>query len=576
MDLLFEYIKKYKLSFLISFVLVIVMVAAQLKQPEVIAQIIGSIVEGDIDDIIRLGMILIAVAVIGFVMGLINTIIAARIAQKTGSDLRRRVFDKVQSFSYSNIEKFQASNLVVRLVNDTQQAQNLVMIILQTLIRIPVLFIGSFVLAMTVLPQLWWIVVIVLVSVTGSVLLALGMMGPKFGRMQAMIENINAVTKENFLGMRVVKSFVQENNEIDKFNEKSDALTKEILGVGYIFSMLMPFFFLIMDVSVALIVFMAGILAESDPSVLQSTISFVSYVTMIMMSLMIGGMMVSFSSRAFVSIKRIKEVLDTEVDMTYVDESEGIEKGSIEFRNVSFNYHDVEESTLSNVSFTIEHGQTLGVVGATGSGKSTLGQLIARIFDPSEGSILIDGKDLKDISKDHLRSEVSLVLQRPVLFSGSIADNIRQGKKDASLEEMKEAAAIAQALHFIEDEPQGFDSEVYQRGANFSGGQKQRISIARGLVNKPAVLILDDSTSALDAKSEKLVKDALMKEMVNTTKVIVSQKISSIVDADKILVLDQGVLVQEGTHHELLKSSEVYREIYETQKAVVDINDFEK
>lgn len=576
MDLLFEYIKKYKLSFLISFVLVIVMVAAQLKQPEVIAQIIGSIVEGDIDDIIRLGMILIAVAVIGFVMGLINTIIAARIAQKTGSDLRRRVFDKVQSFSYSNIEKFQASNLVVRLVNDTQQAQNLVMIILQTLIRIPVLFIGSFVLAMTVLPQLWWIVVIVLVSVTGSVLLALGMMGPKFGRMQAMIENINAVTKENFLGMRVVKSFVQENNEIDKFNEKSDALTKEILGVGYIFSMLMPFFFLIMDVSVALIVFMAGILAESDASVLQSTISFVSYVTMIMMSLMIGGMMVSFSSRAFVSIKRIKEVLDTEVDMTYVDESEGIEKGSIEFRNVSFNYHDVEESTLSNVSFTIEHGQTLGVVGATGSGKSTLGQLIARIFDPSEGSILIDGKDLKDISKDHLRSEVSLVLQRPVLFSGSIADNIRQGKKDASLEEMKEAAAIAQALHFIEDEPQGFDSEVYQRGANFSGGQKQRISIARGLVNKPAVLILDDSTSALDAKSEKLVKDALMKEMVNTTKVIVSQKISSIVDADKILVLDQGVLVQEGTHHELLKSSEVYREIYETQKAVVDINDFEK
>ena len=226
MDLLFEYIKKYKISFLISFVLVIVMVAAQLKQPDVIAQIIGSIVEGDIDDIIRLGMILIAVAVIGFVMGLINTIIAARIAQKTGSDLRRRVFDKVQSFSYSNIEKFQASNLVVRLVNDTQQAQNLVMIILQTLIRIPVLFIGSFVLAMTVLPQLWWIVVIVLVSVTGSVLLALGMMGPKFGRMQAMIENINAVTKENFLGMRVVKSFVQENNEIDKFNEKSDALTK--------------------------------------------------------------------------------------------------------------------------------------------------------------------------------------------------------------------------------------------------------------------------------------------------------------------------------------------------------------
>lgn len=576
MSLLFEYIKKYKVSFLLSFVFISIAVIAQLKQPQIIAEIIGSIVEGDIDLITQQGILLIVIAGVGFVGGFVNTIIAAKIAQKTGSDLRRRVFDKVQTFSYSNIEKFQASNLVVRLVNDTQQAQTLIMIILQSLLRIPIMFVGSFILAMTVLPQLWWIVVLVMVLVIVSVGVAFSIMGPKFGRMQRLIEKINAIAKENFMGMRVVKSFVQEDAEITKFNEESDLLTKEIIGVGYVFSFLMPAFFLIMDGGVALIVLMAGFLAESDPSVIQSTIAFISYVVMIMMSLMIGGMMVSFSSRAFVSMARIKEVLDTEVDMHFVEDSKPITSGNIEFKDVSFIYHDVEETTLRNVSFTIEHGQTLGVVGATGSGKSTLGQLIARIFDPSSGSVLIDGIDLKEISQSSLRSEVSLVLQKPILFSGTIAENIRQGKKDATHEELRSAAAIAQALEFIENEPQGFESEVYQRGANFSGGQKQRISIARGLVNKPAVLILDDSTSALDAKSEKLVKEGLKAEMTNTTKVIVSQKISSIVHADKILVLHEGVLVDQGTHKELLERSDVYKEIYDTQKGKVTISDYEE
>lgn len=576
MSLLFEYIKKYKVSFLLSFVFISIAVIAQLKQPQIIAEIIGSIVEGDIDLITQQGILLIVIAGVGFVGGFVNTIIAAKIAQKTGSDLRRRVFDKVQTFSYSNIEKFQASNLVVRLVNDTQQAQTLIMIILQSLLRIPIMFVGSFILAMTVLPQLWWIVVLVMVLVIVSVGVAFSIMGPKFGRMQRLIEKINAIAKENFMGMRVVKSFVQEDAEITKFNEESDLLTKEIIGVGYVFSFLMPAFFLIMDGGVALIVLMAGFLAESDPSVIQSTIAFISYVVMIMMSLMIGGMMVSFSSRAFVSMARIKEVLDTEVDMHFVEDSKPITSGNIEFKDVSFIYHDVEETTLRNVSFTIEHGQTLGVVGATGSGKSTLGQLIARIFDPSSGSVLIDGIDLKEISQSSLRSEVSLVLQKPILFSGTIAENIRQGKKDATHEELRSSAAIAQALEFIENEPQGFESEVYQRGANFSGGQKQRISIARGLVNKPAVLILDDSTSALDAKSEKLVKEGLKAEMTNTTKVIVSQKISSIVHADKILVLHEGVLVDQGTHKELLERSDVYKEIYDTQKGKVTISDYEE
>ncbi len=285
-----------------------------------------------------------------------------------------------------------------------------------------------------------------------------------------------------------------------------------------------------------------------------------------MFALMMGGMMVSFSSRAFVSVGRIKEVLDTETDMTFKHDNLELTSGGIIFENVSYQYDDLEAPTLDKVSFEIDHGKTLGVVGASGSGKSTLAQMIARIYDPSEGTIYIDHQDLKDVPKEMLQKDISLVLQRPIIFSGTIADTLRQGKKDASDDEMVKASKIAQAYEFITDEVDQFDAIVYQRGSNFSGGQKQRLSIARGLINEPKILILDDSTSALDAQSEKRVQDALRTEMPNTTKVIVSQKISSIVHADLILVMDEGRLVQQGTHQELLETSLVYREIYETQK----------
>lgn len=565
MSLLLEYIKKYKGSFLLSFTLIGISVASQLIQPNIMSKVINAIVTQDTSMITTYGIIMISLAVLGFVVGIANTAIAAKVSQKVGYDLRERVFNKVQDFSFTNVETFSASNLVIRTVNDAQQAQSLVMIMLQQLSRIPILFTGSFILAIIKVPQLWWVPLLALILVMFVMMVSFGMMGPKFGRIQRGVERINNIAKENFSGMRVVKSFVQEETEIEKFSQGSLDLTKDTIYVGIVFSFLMPTFYLIMDSLIATVVYIMGDMAQVDPAVIGNAVSFISYLVMIMMSLLIGGMMLSFASRAFVSVSRIKEVLDTVNDMEYVGASSEVEDGTIRFENVSYTYAQDDEESISDVSFSVEHGQTLGIIGATGSGKSTLAQLIARIYDPNQGVIEIGGMDIKKYEDSKFRSGVSLVLQRPILFSGTIADNIRQGKKDASEDELIRAAKISQAYEFIAKLEKGFNSEVYQRGTNFSGGQKQRISIARGVVSNPKVLILDDSTSALDAKSERKVQDALREDLNDTTKVIVSQKISSIIHADKILVLDKGKLVGEGTHEALINSSEIYREIYATQ-----------
>lgn len=565
MSLLFEYVKKYKGSFILSFTLISISVASQLIQPNIMSNIINAIVSQDTSMISTYGILMIGLAVLGFVVGIANTAIAAKVSQKVGYDLRERVFNKVQGFSFSNVESYSASNLVIRTVNDAQQAQSLIMIMLQQLSRIPILFTGSFVLAIIKVPQLWWVPIMVLVLVLIVMMGSFGMMGPKFGRIQRGVEKINNIAKENFSGMRVVKSFVQEESETNKFTEGSLGLTQDTIFVGIVFSFLMPTFYLIMDGTIAFVVYIMGDMAKMDPAIIGNAVSFISYLVMIMMSLLIGGMMMSFASRAFVSVGRIKEVLDTVNDMEYVSDSRDVQSGSIKFSNVSYTYASDEEESVTDVSFEIEHGKTLGVIGATGSGKSTLAQLIARIYDPSSGEILIDELNIKSYEDSKFRSNVAIVLQRPVLFSGTIADNIRQGKQNASEDELIRAAKISQSYEFISKLEKGFNSEVYQRGTNFSGGQKQRISIARGVVSNPKVLILDDSTSALDAKSERKVQEALMEDMNDTTKVIVSQKISSIIHADTILVLDKGRLVAQGTHSELINSSEVYREIYATQ-----------
>ena len=564
--MLIQKIKTYKWQALASLLMTGLMVASSLLQPHYLQEVLDALLAGKYEAIYSIGAWLIGVALVGLVAGGLNVVLAAYIAQGVSSDLREDAFRKIQTFSYANIEQFNAGNLVVRMTNDINQIQNVVMMTFQILFRLPLLFIGSFILAVQTLPSLWWVIVLMVILIFGLTAVMMGMMGPRFAKFQTLLERINAIAKENLRGVRVVKSFVQEKEQFAKFTEVSDELLGQNLYIGYAFSVVEPFMMLVGYGAVFLSIWLVAGMVQSDPSVVGSIASFVNYLSQIIFTIVMVGFLGNSVSRAMISMRRIREILDAEPAMTFKDVPDEELVGSLSFENVTFTYPMDKEPMLKDVSFTIEPGQMVGVVGATGAGKSTLAQLIPRLFDPQEGSIKIGGKDTREVSEGTLRKTVSIVLQRAILFSGTIADNLRQGKGDATLFEMERAANIAQASEFIHRMEKTFESPVEERGTNFSGGQKQRMSIARGIVSNPRILIFDDSTSALDAKSERLVQEALNKDLKGTTTIIIAQKISSVVHADKILVLDQGRLIGQGTHADLVANNAVYREIYETQK----------
>ena len=564
--MLFQKIKAYKWQALASLIMTGLMVTSSLLQPRYLQEVLEALLTGDHEAIYTIGFWLILVALIGLVAGGINVVLAAYIAQGVSSDLREDAFRKIQTFSYANIEKFNAGNLVVRMTNDINQIQNVVMMTFQILFRLPILFIGSFILAVVTLPSLWWVLVLMVVLIVAMTGLMMGMMGPRFAKFQTLLERINAIAKENLRGVRVVKSFVREKDQFAKFTQVSDELLGENLYIGYAFSIVQPVMMMISYGAVFLSIWLVAGMAESDPSVVGSIASFVNYLSQIIFTIVMVGFLGNSVTRAMISLRRIREILDTEAAMTFNDVEDEELEGSLSFENVTFTYPNDEEPILKDVSFDIAAGEMVGVVGATGAGKSTLAQLIPRLFDPQQGSIKIGGKDIRTVSEGTLRKTVSIVLQRAILFSGTIADNLRQGKGDATVSEMERAARIAQASEFISRMDLAFESPVEERGTNFSGGQKQRMSIARGIVSNPRILIFDDSTSALDAKSERLVQEALNKDLKGTTTIIIAQKISSVVHADKILVLDQGRLIGQGKHADLVATNPVYREIYETQK----------
>ena len=564
--MLIQKIKTYKWQALASFLMTGLMVVSSLLQPRYLQEVLDALLAGKYEAIYSIGAWLIGVALVGLVAGGLNVVLAAYIAQGVSSDLREDAFRKIQTFSYANIEQFNAGNLVVRMTNDINQIQNVVMMTFQILFRLPLLFIGSFILAVQTLPSLWWVIVLMVVLIFGLTAVMMGMMGPRFAKFQTLLERINAIAKENLRGVRVVKSFVQEKEQFAKFTEVSDELLGQNLYIGYAFSVVEPFMMLVGYGAVFLSIWLVAGMVQSDPSVVGSIASFVNYLSQIIFTIVMVGFLGNSVSRAMISMRRIREILDAEPAMTFKDVPDEELVGSLSFENVTFTYPMDKEPMLKDVSFTIEPGQMVGVVGATGAGKSTLAQLIPRLFDPQEGAIKIGGKDIREVSEGTLRKTVSIVLQRAILFSGTIADNLRQGKGDATLFEMERAANIAQASEFIHRMEKTFESPVEERGTNFSGGQKQRMSIARGIVSNPRILIFDDSTSALDAKSERLVQEALNKDLKGITTIIIAQKISSVVHADKILVLDQGRLIGQGTHADLVANNAVYREIYETQK----------
>ena len=566
----FKSLLRYKWYALSSLLMTSLMIASSLLLPWFLKHILDALQEQNSQTIYSMGGWLIGIGFVGLVAGGINVTLAAYIAQAVSSDLREETFRKIQTFSYANIEEFNAGNLVVRMTNDINQIQNVTMMLFQILLRLPILFIGSVILAIVTMPSLWWIIFLLIVLIAGLTAVMMGMMGPRFKKFQTLLDKINAIAKENLRGVRVVKSFVREEDQFHKFSQVSDELLSENLYIGYAFSIIEPLMMLVGYSSVYLAIWTLSGMIQAEPGLVSSIASFIGYLSQIIFTIIMVGFLGNGVTRGIISIRRIKEVLATEPAMTFPDSPDEELEGSLSFEHVTFSYPNDDEPMLKDISFEVEPGQMIGVVGATGAGKSTLAQLIPRLFDPQEGSVKIGGRDLRKLSQGTLRKNVSIVLQRAILFSGTIADNLRQGKLNASLPEMERAARIAQASEFISRMEESFDSAVEERGSNFSGGQKQRMSIARGVVNNPNILILDDSTSALDAKSEKLVQEALNKELQGTTTIIIAQKISSVVHADKILVLDQGRLIGQGTHTELVATNDVYREIYETQKGKED------
>ncbi|WP_080561992.1 multidrug efflux ABC transporter LmrCD subunit C [Lactococcus cremoris] len=572
---------KHKWVALFSIFSTFVYAGVQLYQPQIMKRIMTVMSSTTYsrhemaDKVSGYGVELLIVAGIGILFAIFSTLSAARIAQEIGADVREATYKKINTFSYENVEKFNAGNLVVRMTNDVTQVQNLMMMVFQILMRIPVLLIGAVILSITTLPKLWWITVLLIVLILVVTAVLMGRMGPHFMAFQKLMDRINAIAKQNLRGARVVKSFVQEKNQIKEFDETSDELYDHNWAVGKLFSAMIPLFTVIAQGVIWLAIYFVSTFVTDSPTVAQDSIggiaTFMTYMGMIMFAIIMGGMISMFASRGMVSIGRINEVLKTDPAMKFDENAKDEElSGSVKFDHVSFSYPNDEEPTLKDISFEVEAGQMVGIVGATGAGKSTLAQLIPRLFDPTEGTVSVGGKDLKTVSRGTLKRNISIVLQKAILFSGTIAGNIKQGKSDATDEEMTRAAQIAQAAEFITTKDGQYESEVEERGNNFSGGQKQRLSITRGVVKNPNVLILDDSTSALDAKSEKLVQEALNKELKETTTIIIAQKISSVVHADNILVLDQGKLVGQGTHQELVAENKIYQEIYDTQKAQED------
>ena len=568
MQILKPHFKNYRKEIIFAIITILVSAFATLWQPRLLENIQKAILADNHDTVLRDGIGLVVLGLLAIIAGIFNVYYAAKIAQGITSDLREETYAKIQSFSFGNIEKFSSGSLVVRLINDMNQVMNMMMILFMQLLRMPIILLGSFVLSIVTIPHYWWAPVLMLALMIGVGLVVIQNMNQLFAKFQKYMDKISTQVKENLQGVRVVKSFNQGENEIRRFNKTSDDLNELNIKIGYWISTIMPAFMLIAYLVIALVVFLVGRSANLNPSDVAVVSPYVSYILTLLFAILIGGFVIMNFTRGMVSLRRIKEVLDTEPDVQFVSNASAApKKGSIEFDNVSFTYPDGDKPTLKNISFKVKPGEMVGIVGATGSGKSTLAQLIPRLYDPTKGTIKIGGKDLKTIGEKALRNTVSMVLQKAILFSGTIASNLRQGKEDATDYELKRASEIAQAQEFVGQYPDEFDHAVEERSANFSGGQKQRLSIARGVIGQPPILILDDSTSALDAKSEKLVQEALEHDLKDTTTVIIAEKIVSVMNADKILVLDDGKLVAEGTHEELLKTSPIYQDIYRTQKA---------
>ena len=569
MKFLSKYIRTYWKSFSIAVLFLTFEALSDLLQPTIMAKIIDEgVANKDIHYVLKMGGLMLLITAGGAVAASTRSVVASVVSQNFGTELRSDLFKKIQMLSFKNIDKFDRASLVTRLTNDVTQVQVFVNGLMRIFVKAPLLAIGGLIMATRLNLQLSVVLAVVVPIVALLIIFNLRLGFPRFSRVQKALDRVNSVMREYLSGVRVVKAFNRFDVEVGKFKAVNDDYKQKSIAANRLMATFSPLIMLTVNLGIVAVLWIGGNGVDTGDIQVGHIIAFINYMTQILFSLMMISMVFNMFVRAKASAGRINEIFLQEDPPTWSEQKDEpfTEKGRIEFKDVSFSYEGgVGAPILKNINLTILPGETVGIIGSTGSGKSTLVGLIPRFYDAVSGTIKVDGVDSKLVDPKILREKIAMVPQKNILFTGSVAENIRWGKEDATDAEVAAAATIAGAHDFIEKSPEGYQTRIGQGGVNFSGGQKQRISIARALVKKPEILILDDSTSAVDVATEAKIKEALKKYAKGLTCLLIAQRITSIIDADKIIVLDHGELVGMGTHQDLLKDCRIYQEIYQSQ-----------
>ncbi|MDD2376315.1 MAG: ABC transporter ATP-binding protein [Clostridia bacterium] len=563
-----QHLKPYTISIVIAMGLIFLQAMANLYLPTLMSDIVNKGVIGQsMDSVWKYGGNMLLFTVGAMICSIISTYIASRVAAGLGKSLRKGIFTKVESFSLNEFNKIQTSSLITRTTNDVTQIQNLTLMMIRMMILAPMLCIGGIIMATSKNLQLSILFAVVIPLLLGAIILLASKIVPLFTQIQKRTDKINQVVREKLTGVRVIRAFGTEQYEGERYDRANKDIYESSIKAAYIMASLMPLVMFIINISTIAIVWFGSHLIGDGILQIGDMMAFMQYAMQVLFSILMVTMLFIMIPRAIVSAKRINEVLEIEpsVKDSGIDMEKCVKPGEIEFKNVTYSYDESPEPVLNNLNFKINKGETVAIIGGTGSGKSTLLNLILRFYDVTSGEIIVGGVTIKDISLKSLRNMVGYVPQKVNLFSGSIADNIRYGKQDATNEELIEASKIAQSYDFISLLDKGFDSEVAQGGTNYSGGQKQRISIARAVVKKPDIYVFDDSFSALDYTTDRNLREALIDNTKGTTLVIVAQRVSTIMNADKIIFLEEGNIIAQGKHHELLESCQAYKELVMSQ-----------
>lgn len=565
-----KYIKPYLFSFIVGPLLMITEVIGEVLLPYFMSKIINEgVAQKNISYIISIGLVMIVTAFFMMAGGIGGAYFGAKGSISFAADLRMDVFKKIQKFSFANIDKFSTGSLVTRLTNDITQMQNMVNMALRMMLRAPGMLIGAVIMAFAMNAKLAAIILVVVPLLALALYFIIRVGFPRFTIMQKKLDLVNSGIQEALTNVRVIKSFVRGSYEEEKFSKANEDLKESSLKAFKVVILQMPIMTLAMNITIIAVVWFGGNQVIAGEMQVGDLTAFTTYVTQILMSLMMLAMILLQSSRAIVSARRVSEVLNAKIDLTDEQAKKKdkiVENGKIEFKNVSFRYYkENKEYVLENINFTAQQGETIGIIGSTGCGKTSLVQLIPRLYDADKGEVLVDNVNVKEYSLENLRNGVGMVLQKNVLFSGTILENLEWGDEEASEEMVQSAAKAAQADGFVKSFTNGYETELGQGGVNVSGGQKQRLCIARALLKNPKILILDDSTSAVDTATEAKIRESFSGSLKNTTKIIIAQRISSVMEANKIIVMDEGKIVGMGTHKELLENCETYQEIYYSQ-----------